>query len=104
MLRGHQSTNLIYPTSVQSNPERKGHRNVHIERRDEVLTARFYYYYHIKRQRYDDILLDLEKEFFITPDVVVQRLRLTGDIAKELLKKDTTTSDLKKLHPLYKWD
>jgi hypothetical protein len=61
MLRGTQSVLRTYPVSIVAKPENKGHRNVHIERRDEVLTVRFYYYYHLKRYRYDDVLLELEK-------------------------------------------
>jgi hypothetical protein len=47
---------------------------VHIDRRDDALAARFYFYHHIIRKRYDDILLELEKEFFLTPNVIIQRL------------------------------
>jgi hypothetical protein len=103
MLRGQQSITCRFPTSVVSKPEQKGHRNVHLTRRDEVLTVRFYYYYHLKRMRYDDILLELEKEFFITPDVVVQRLRETGELAKKLVREEFNITQLKKDYPLFMW-
>lgn len=103
MLRGQQTIISFYPTSIEQKPQQKGHRSVHINRRDDVLTTRFYYYYHIRRIRYDDILLELEKEFFITPDVIVQRLRLTGPLAKQLLKTETRIEQLKKLYPWFNW-
>lgn len=103
MLRGQQSIVKVFPVSVIDKPENKGQKSVHISRRDEVLTARFYYYYHLKRMRYDDILLELEKEFFITPNVVVQRLSLTGDLAKQLVRDEATTTELKRQYPLFVW-
>ena len=103
MLRGQQAVIAYFPNSIETKTDQKGHRNVHIDRRDEVLTTRFYFYYHIKRVRYDDILLELEKEFFITPNIVVQRLRLTGPLAKALVKNDTKINQLKKLYPWFNW-
>jgi hypothetical protein len=73
-MRGTTALTSLFPSSIEAKSEQKGQRNVHIDRRDDALAARFYFYHHIIRKRYDDILLELEKEFFLTPNVIIQRL------------------------------
>jgi len=104
MLRGQQTlfTN-IFPSSVKRDSDRKGTRNVFIEDRDIAIAHRYYYYIHIRRQRYDDTLVDLEKEFFITADVIGQRLTPYTDFLKELIHKNTKLSALKRKYPHWTW-
>jgi hypothetical protein len=103
MIRGTQSVLSLFPTSIDTKTEQKGHRNVHIDRRDEVLTTRFYYYYQIRRMRYDDALVELETEFFITPNVILQRIGLKGDLMKQLVKNETKVTTLRKKYPFFNW-
>lgn len=104
-MRGQQAITSLFPKAIDPKPEQKGHRNVHIDRRDDLLAARFYYYHHIKRMRYDDILYQLENhEVFITSLVIAQRLTLRADYMKYLLEQKTTTADLKRMFPAFAWN
>ena len=104
-MRGQQAITAIFPKAIEPKPEQKGHRNVHIDRRDDLLAARFYYYFHLKRWRYDDILSHMEyNEVFITTLVIAQRLTLRADYMKNLLEQNTSTNDLKKMFPAFAWN
>ncbi|HTK22398.1 MAG TPA: hypothetical protein VL442_22930 [Mucilaginibacter sp.] len=103
-MRGQTSIINQLPISVTSNPANKGFRNVHLDKRDDALAARFYYYHHIKRMRYDDILLRLEKEFFITPGVITQRLQVRADFMKALSNNNTDANKLRREYPQFSWN
>ncbi|MBS1526711.1 MAG: hypothetical protein JST19_13725 [Bacteroidetes bacterium] len=103
-MRGQNAICSALPSLIKSNPNQKGHRNVHLERRDDALAARFYYHYQLKQKRYEAALLDLEAEFFIVPNVIIQRLALRTDYIKELSKKEIGVSQLRKLFPFYAWN
>lgn len=103
-MRGQQAITSNFPSAIDPKPEQKGHRNVHQDRRDDALAARFYYHFHICRVRYDDCLLLIEQEFFITTLYIAQRLSTRGDYMKKLVKMEAKTTDLKKLFPFYAWN
>jgi hypothetical protein len=103
-MRGHNAICNTLPSLIEAKPEQKGQRNVHLDRRDDALAARFYYYYHIKQKRYDAVLLELETEFFIVPNVIAQRLSLRVDYLKKLSNGKADLSQLRKLFPFYAWN
>ncbi|RYF26603.1 MAG: hypothetical protein EOO42_01065 [Flavobacteriales bacterium] len=88
---------------MTSDPSRRGVCNVGTDRRDEALVYRYYYYIEIQRTRYDDVLLDLEKEFFITPSNIVQRLGLKHDLLKQIIEQKPKIPKFKKLYPHMVW-
>lgn len=103
-MRGQQTIYTgIFPQSVVIEPTRKGNRNVNIEQRDKALASRYFYHVHVLRKRYDDALADLEREFFITPASIVQRLQEMQEYLKELVSMKVSVTDLKKLYPFYTW-
>lgn len=106
-MRGLQSlfTNL-FPASVNSETERKGKKGAHLEQRDKAIACRYYYYIHIKRCRYDDGLMNLEKEFHITAGVITQRLASSTDFVKQLVALDEAKAltALKEEYPYYTWE
>lgn len=103
-MRGQNAILSTLPALIETRPEHKGQRNVHLDRRDDALAARFYYHCHIKRMRYEAALLELETEFFIVPNVIVQRLTLRTDYLKTLSSAKTEVGHLKKLYPFYAWN
>jgi hypothetical protein len=89
-MRGQLSLITALPSSIEPKPEQKGQRNVHLDRRDDALAIRFYFYYQL--------------EFFITPNVIIQRLNQRTDFMKELSGKNPKLADLKKMLPFYSWN
>lgn len=88
----------IFPTSLESaaKPDLK-------ERRDDKLAARFYFYAHICRYRYEKCLTNLEHEFDISHTQIIKRLSLRTDYIKDLVNQGTTTKELSRLFPYYNW-
>ncbi|MBY0244489.1 MAG: hypothetical protein K2Q03_03440 [Sphingobacteriaceae bacterium] len=102
-MRGQTTLTSILPSSVTSDSQRKGQRNVLIYQRDEALAYRYYYYAEIKRLRFDDCLLKLEKEFFITANVVSRRLVNQTDVVKKLVAQKARATYFKKKYPHFSW-
>jgi hypothetical protein len=105
MSRGQNSLfTSLFPSSIQSDSNNQGKRNVLIEKRDEALICRYYYHAEIKRTRYDDCLSSLEKEFFITAGVITQRITLNLDTLKKIVEQKASAYQLKKQFPHFDWN
>lgn len=105
MQRGQYSLfTSVFPSAVESNPDNKGRRNVFLDKRDEALISRYYFYAQVKRKRYDDCLVELEKEFFITAGVITQRIDLGLDVLKDLVDKNVKVVYLKRKYPNWNWN
>jgi hypothetical protein len=94
--------NDLIPTSLETIGQ-KNQRNALIDDRDNALAHRYYYHAHLIRRRYDDCLSELSAEFFITPNVIVQRLSSRVDMIKSLVNQEATPSELRKKYPFFNW-
>lgn len=104
-MRGQQSLySSLFPSAVSGDPNNKGRRNVLMELRDEALCSRYYYHAEIKRTRYDDCLLALEKEFFITAGVAMQRLEKNLVTLKEITIRKPPIAYFKEKYPSFNWN
>lgn len=104
MTRGKQKLhhNLV-KSSIPNDLGKKSQRNAEIERRRDVMACRYYYYAVIKRQLYEDSLMALYQEFFITPNTIVNELLKREHKIGELIKNKTTVLELKKKYPWFSW-
>ena len=106
-MRGQQLYNSLFPCSVVDCSSNKGRRNVGLDDRNNALACRFFYYAEIKRLRYDDCLVNLSNEFFITPGVVYQILSEQSDFIKTIVgsgTKGAALNALNKKYPFFKWN
>ncbi|MFB9862732.1 hypothetical protein [Rufibacter immobilis] len=103
-MRGHETlfTNL-FPPSVSLEAPKQGQRNTQTDRRDDVLAHRYYYWVHLRRNRYDDALAELEKEFFLSAAVVVQRLDRRRELLRELVAWKPNPRQLGVKLPHFNW-
>lgn len=103
-MRGQQALyNDIFPSAIPENLGRKSKRNQFIDERDTALAHRFYYHANLLRSRYDDCLFALHVEFYLTPDVIVQRLGLKQELLKQLVADHASPQELKKKYPHFNW-
>lgn len=104
-MRGHQTLyTSLFPSSLpEADKEKKGKRNVYIERRHDVMACRYYYHAEIRRIRFDDCLMELSEEFNLSPNVISQCIKKRIDYIKILIKDKTTETDLRKLYPHFNW-
>lgn len=94
--------NAIIPSSLPDDG-RKGQRNTYLEQRDDAMACRFYFHAHLCRLRYDDCLLNLSREFFLSHNVIVQRLQDRTDLIKRLVKEGATAQELRKEYGFFRW-
>lgn len=104
MARGEIALTKILPTSLVINSANKGKRSVYMVERDNAIAARFYYLSHLRRLRYDDCLMRLEKEFFLTALYISQRLPERSEYIKTLVNNNTDRKQLRKLFTQFCWD
>jgi hypothetical protein len=88
----------VFPSSVK-----RPKRTALLAKRDTAMTHRYYYYAQLQRLRYDDCLMRLSEEFFITPDVIVQRLQGMHELLRVLIASRMSVADLRKAYPHFSW-
>lgn len=93
----------VFPSALESKPNRKVTRNVFQEERDIAIAHRYYYYIHLKRHRYDDTLVYMERDFYLTADYIGTLLAPYVPLVKELIKKEVKIPLLKRKYPQYNW-
>lgn len=104
MARGQQNLfNQLFPSSIKPEPTSKSKRNAYLEDRNDALACRYFYLAHIQRKRYDDCLVQLSKEFFLTTGVIIQCLTTRQAYIKNLINSECTVIELKKRYPHYVW-
>jgi hypothetical protein len=100
--------NLLYedliPSSLEETAGKKSQRNAFLDERDDALAHRYYYYAHLCRYRYDDCLNALSREFFLTANVIIQRLTSRTELIRQLVSEDKQPGELRRLYGWYNWE
>lgn len=104
MIRGTQTISSIFNTPIKPEKSRKSQKGVYTEERDICLCYRYYYHYEIVRDRPDDVLLNMEKEFFISATTIMARLVDYAGLLKDIVNNKPTRSQLKKKYPQFVWN
>lgn len=85
-------------------PFATGNKTELLTTRDALLVARYYFYFHLKRMREDDVFNLLSKqEFFITPDTIYRRVIEQNHTLNELIKTNASAARLARMYPTWKW-
>jgi hypothetical protein len=82
----------------------KGRSAELIDDRNSVLIARFYYHMEIKRLRYDDIIHQLQREFFLSEQRIVDVLTGNQNILDNYMDDKPATKELKHLFSWFVWE
>jgi len=102
-MRGKNSLyNDIIPSSI-AELGKKSRRNTFLEERDDALAYRYNYHAHLCRLRYDDCLVGLSAEFFLSHNIIIQRLSRRTDLLKSLVSANMQAGELRRLYPYYAW-
>lgn len=97
--------NVLYKNTVQSSLPQGGHtkKGPYQDDRLDMLACRFYYHTSICRLRYDDCLVQLEKEFCVSHRTITRLLKERLATINIMVEEQTKTGDLKKRYPWYDW-
>ncbi len=78
-------------------------KRLYLDRRDEALAHRYYFYANIVGYSYEACLLRLEEEFYLSSRAIIQRLDQNMDVLKSLIKTAPKLSEIKQKYPYYTW-
>jgi hypothetical protein len=92
----------IIPSSIAELGQ-KSQRNTFLEERDDALAYRYYFHANLCRCRYDDSLLHLSREFFLSHNVIIQRLSGRTALLKSLVAANVQPAELRRLYPHFNW-
>lgn len=91
------------PQDVVTTTTRRGRSEELIAARNEALVDRYYFYGKFTDKRYDAILEDLEKEFFIAQFTIQERINENFAKLSELKAHAPTKDYFKKKYPHLVW-
>lgn len=107
MLRGNRSiyNSLLFPeetlsATLAAPPERKGRSEELINRRNELLICRYYYYVKMKGRQYEPALSALETELFISQRTIIDTVQRNAELLKQLF---TTRPEISYFRTKYPW-
>jgi hypothetical protein len=77
-----------------------------LQKRDNALIHRHYFYLKIKRLQYQDILDKLSEEFFIAQYTIIERLQMEENhrLLRRIITNNLQVRDLRKLYPFLVWE
>lgn len=101
-MKGEQ---VLYKNTVESSLPKGKHnkKGPYQKERLDMMASRFYYHTSICRMRYDDCLVQLEKEFCVSHRTIVRLLEERLATINIMVEEKTTTGTLKKRYPWYDW-
>ncbi|MET4080088.1 hypothetical protein ABIB40_000028 [Pedobacter sp. UYP30] len=104
MIRGNQIIQSIFPSEIEENRPEDNRKGIYAVERNECLLTRFYFYYYIKKRRFDTTLSDLAKEFYISTRTITNYIADNGEMLKKLVAQDCSIKDLRKKYPHLIWN
>ena len=79
-------------------------RRDRLEKRNRIMTARYYYWTEIRRRRFDDVMRILSEEFHVEDRTISNALLDFGDYLDGLYKGKKDIRELKKEYPYRNWE
>lgn len=106
--RGHQSIYNAYLFDELEPPkqivvERKGRSEKLLEKRDELIVCRYWYYMKIIRKNYPDTLTELENETFLAQITITRIVQAHHPMMKSFQETKPGVNYFKKKYPFMVW-
>jgi hypothetical protein len=102
--RGIKAHDSIVGLSLQTvKAGGKGRNKDLIVARNICMAYRYYYYVHLIRFRYDLVLMELQKEFYLTPETIPRIVEKHIDLIKKMTVEKVTVRQLKTKYPHMSW-
>ena len=100
-MRGQRTFDNII--KIESEGSQRGRNNTLLSRRNNCLIDRYYYYGHHKGKCYEDILLALVDEFFLSPDRMNRIIQENISRVRERMEQSISVGYLQKQWPQLRW-
>ncbi len=82
---------------------RRGRSEELVKKRNELLIHRYYFYSKIAEKQYENVLSELENEFFLAPITIIHIVHANIEMLKNLNKEKPQRSYFKGLFPFVVW-
>ena len=102
-MRGQKIFNEIIKDNGIARTLRRGRNNSLIDKRNECLVARYYYYASIKNKCYEDILRQIVSEFFLSPATITNIILEHTEQLQSLKQKGPVLYYFQTRWPHLKW-
>lgn len=78
-------------------------RNYFQPERNTALVYRYYFHAELNRKRYDDCLIELEKEFYLTTPRIIVILTECNNMLKSVITQKPSIKELEQMLPHFNW-
>ncbi len=102
-MRGQKIFNQIIKDNGITRERHKGRNNSLVDKRNECLVARYYYYAVIKKKYFEDILIQMVAEFFLSPTTIAMIVRDSPELLQALKQKNPVKYYFQNKWPHMKW-
>ena len=82
---------------------RRGRSEELLKKRNELIIHRYYYYSKIEEKQYENVLSELEKEFFLAPITIIHIVNANIEMLKNINKAKPQRGYFKGLFPFVVW-
>lgn len=106
MQRGRRNFNQLVDTVNDNKPQsvyKRGRSEALIINRNQCLIYRYYYYSKIKRWRYEDVMNELSKEFFLNTRTILNHMEDQAELVKTIFKEKPLIKELEKKFNFLNW-
>lgn len=93
----------LFEAATERKPIKKGRSLSLLESRNRALVDRFYFYSNFSKLRYECIIENLSREFFISAYTVIDLLKDKYDLVSENKEHQLSVKQLEKRHPHLNW-
>ena len=102
------SSKVLYKELIAQDPEttpceRPGRNATMMAQRNLCMLARYFYYGHYRRKKFDEIITLLVAEFFISTDRIIRIIQKNTATLKEMKEQRITRYYMQSRWPHYRW-
>lgn len=102
-MRGEKFFNEVIRESGLDGTARKGRSTSLLQKRNECLVARYFYYGYLKHKCFEEILKLLVVEFYLSPSTVCRAVKDKGEQLQSLKQRGPTIHYFQSRWPHLKW-
>lgn len=103
-MRGSAFFNSLFNTDNNLKPTvRRGRSSILVQKRNELLLLRYYFYGNFTELRYKAVLKRLREEFFISEARILDIISKNHTVLKNIKEKDISLTELRKEYPHFSW-
>ena len=102
-MRGQKIYNEVIKGEGLNTNARKGRNSNLVERRNECLLARYFYYGFYKNKCYEDIMRILVTEFFLSPNTIAGIVQNNEELLKAVKQRARVSYYFQNRWPHLKW-